>query len=236
MSALKVTLRGFYNYLQYSNEDLFKNLNIPESPLIDKNTLITNILQKSDDMESLYTDPYYIQESITYWSLRWYRTFQKWIDALNKTYEPLYNVDMHQDTIDKTTTDRDETIDDTLTSERDIKDHETSDTDEDVSYSESNTISAFNAETLRNDTAKTSTTNTDADYTRNTTTDDDLSSTQKNVQAEDTVVDYLHNDHWFGRDHVAAQDLLEKELKVAAWNIYDHITDIFLQEFCIMVY
>lgn len=256
MSAMKITIRGFYDFMGYIEDDLFKNMVIPESPLLDRNTLILNILQKSDDLESLYSDPYYIQESLTYWSKKWERTFQKWVDALNKTYEPLYNVDMHQDTIDKTTTDRDEVIDDTLTSardiqenetsERDIKDHETSDTDEDVSYSESNTISAFNAETLRNDTAKTSTTATDVDYTRNATTDDDLSrniktdddlsSTQKNIQAEDTVVDYIHSDHWFGRDHMPAQDLLEKELKVAQWNIYDHITDIFLQEYCILVY
>ncbi len=236
MSAMKITIRGFYNFLDYLEDDLFKNLTVPTSPLIDRDTLILNILQKSDDLESLYSDPYYIQESLAYWSKKWERTFQKWIDALNKQYEPLYNVDMYQDTVDKTTTDRDETINDTLNSSRDINDHETSDTDEDVSYSESNTISAFNAETLRNDTAKTSTTNTNVDFERNNKTEDDLSSTQNNVQAEDTVVDYVHDDHWYGRDKMPAQDLLEKELKVATWNIYDHITDIFLQEYCILVY
>lgn len=236
MSATKITIRGFYNYLDYMEDDLFKNLIIPTSPLIDRDTLILNILQKSDDLESLYSDPYYIQESLTYWSQKWSRTFQKWVDALNKTYEPLYNVDMYQDTVDKTTTDRDETINDTLNSARDITDHETSDTDEDVSYTESNTISAFNAETLRNDTAKTSSTSTDVDYERNNKTDDDLTSTQNNVQAEDTVVDYVHDDHWYGRDKIPAQDLLKKELEAAAWNIYDHITDVFLQEYCILVY
>lgn len=236
MSAIKITLRGFYNELDYMQDDLFKNLNLPVSPLLDKNTLILNILQKSDDMESLYSDPYYIQESIGYWSEKWSRTFNKWIEALNKSYEPLYNVDMYQDTVDKTTTDRDQVTDDTLSSERDISDHETSDTSEDTTYSETTTISAFNSDQLRNDTGKSSTNNNDVDYERNSKTDDDISSTQKNVQAEDTVVDYLHDDHWYGRDHVAAQDLLEKELKAAAWNIYDHITDIFLQEFCIMVY
>lgn len=245
---MKITIRGFYDFLDYLNDDLFTNLTVPASPLIDRDTLILNILQKSDDLESLYSDPYYIKESLTYWSRKWSRTFQKWIDALNKTYESLYNVDMYQDTVDKTTTDRDETIDDTLNSSRDITDHETSDTDEDVSYSENvsysetNTISAFNVETLRNDTAKTSSnaktssTGTDVDYERNNKTDDDVSSTQKNVQAEDTVVDYIHDDHWYGRDKMPAQDLLEKELKVAQWNIYDHITDIFLQEYCILVY
>ena len=117
MSAMKVTIRGFYDFMSYMEDDLFKNMVIPESPLLDRNTLILNILQKSDDMESLYSDPYYIQESLTYWSNKWERTFQKWIDALNKQYEPLYNVDMYQDTVDKTTTDRDETINDTLNSD-----------------------------------------------------------------------------------------------------------------------
>lgn len=44
-----------------------------------------------------------------------------------------------------------------------------------------------------------------------------------------------------GRAHgnigvTTSQQMLREELDVALWNIYEHITDIFLQEFCIMVY
>lgn len=33
-----------------------------------------------------------------------------------------------------------------------------------------------------------------------------------------------------------SQQMLEAELKVAEWNIYEHIKDLFMQDFCIMIY
>lgn len=33
-----------------------------------------------------------------------------------------------------------------------------------------------------------------------------------------------------------SQQMLEAELTVAEWNIYEHITDIFVEQFCLMVY
>lgn len=35
---------------------------------------------------------------------------------------------------------------------------------------------------------------------------------------------------------VSSQQMLQSEYDIAYWNIYDHIKDIFMQEFCIMIY
>ena len=45
------------------------------------------------------------------------------------------------------------------------------------------------------------------------------------------------NGHTYGNIGVTtSQQMLEAEYKIAAWNIYEHIKDLFMQEFCIMIY
>lgn len=43
--------------------------------------------------------------------------------------------------------------------------------------------------------------------------------------------------HTYGNIGVTtSQQMLQAELDIAEWNIYDHIKDLFMQEFCIMIY
>lgn len=285
MSAMKVTIRGLYNYLDNKNEDLFEYLTLPASNLLNKDTLLLNILQKSDDMESLYSDPYYIQESIKYWSLKWARTFQKWVDTLALQYEPLQNYDKHDTVIDRTDTKRDITdADSTRTIKSDdsstatnIKESTNTDlkaaTKTDLKEStntdltETNTISAYNSSTFQPDTSTATSGSANNNYTRTdgddddnfthttgtagnnyvetvgaananyTNRDTDESFTRNDKVDDDTVTDFSHSQHEWGKDGTEKYtDMVRAELELAKWNIYEHITDIFLQEFCIMVY
>lgn len=46
-----------------------------------------------------------------------------------------------------------------------------------------------------------------------------------------------HSARLFGNIGVTtSQQMLESELKIAEWNLYEHIADIFIDEFCILVY
>lgn len=48
---------------------------------------------------------------------------------------------------------------------------------------------------------------------------------------------YDHNTHMYGNIGVTTtQQMLDAEYKIALWNIYENITDVFMQEFCIMLY
>lgn len=48
---------------------------------------------------------------------------------------------------------------------------------------------------------------------------------------------YDHTNHMYGNIGVTTtQQMLEADYKIAEWNIYEHITDVFMQEFCIMLY
>lgn len=62
---------------------------------------------------------------------------------------------------------------------------------------------------------------------------------------EKTINDLENNDsgtmnrkaHMYGNIGVTtSQQMLRDELSISEWNIYEHIKDLFMQEFCIMVY
>lgn len=70
----------------------------------------------------------------------------------------------------------------------------------------------------------------------------DISSSLSNSEIHsDTRVDASNDNNHTGRIHgnigvTTSQQMLQSELDIAAWNIYEHITDLFITEFCIMVY
>lgn len=98
MSTMKVTLIGLNKFLHDRDDDLFKNLTVPEG--IEKDTLTNNILLRGADFEVMYADPYFMQDAIGLWSRKWQRTFIKWVDALAIEYNPLENYDRIEDYTD----------------------------------------------------------------------------------------------------------------------------------------
>lgn len=47
----------------------------------------------------------------------------------------------------------------------------------------------------------------------------------------------IRKGHLYGNIGVTtSQQMLESEFKVAEWNIYEHIKDLFMQTFCVMIY
>ena len=161
MSSAIMTIRGFTDYLERLDDDLFKNLNIPTSPFLDRDTLIKEIIQRSDDMEVLYSNPYYMQESIGVWSKKWYRTIEKWCDTLALEYNPLFNYDKYEDVMDKTSSERDVSDADSTSTVTNDDVHTTTDITE---HAKTNTDTTEHAKT-NTDTTETASTNTDLKVT-----------------------------------------------------------------------
>lgn len=96
MSKSKMTLIGLYQYMQKSDDDLFKELTLPDS--IDKELVINSILMNNAEFEVLYSNPYFMQSMIGIWSNKWQRTFERWFDALIKSeYDPIENYDRKEE-------------------------------------------------------------------------------------------------------------------------------------------
>ena len=219
MAIAKITLIGMNNYMESMNDDLFKYLSLPSG--INKQTLVNNILLRGGEFESLYGDPYFLQNMIGVWSEKWQRTFTKWMQALSINYDPLYNYDRHEIYKDI----RSENESNNRTESATTTDKSTSS----GSGSTENQVSAYDSATYSPHNKSTSS----SSGTNDSTATSNASGTNKRTLGE-TV---SHDAHLYGNIGVTtSQQMLKDELDINEWNVYEHITDLFLNEFSIYVY
>lgn len=128
MSSATLTLLGIYQYGKNCyNMDIFEKLNLPDG--IDKDTVITTILSNGADYELINPDLNFMYDAAEFFSKKWQRTFEKWVELLNADYEPLDNYDRKE-----------------FFSESSSEHNSTSASDStSSSMSETNTVSAFNS-------------------------------------------------------------------------------------------
>ena len=284
MSNFKSTLIAYDEWLP---DGLFKKLTLPEG--INKKTLTNVIMLECGEMCPVWTNPLFMQEMIGIWSNKWQPTFRRWIEAMNKQYDPLNNYDRYEsytennrgktsnklDGTDRTVSDR--SID-TTTSGTDtdkvtgtettkMSGTDTTVTDHDTTVTSSGTTtnsrSAFDqsgfsdhdksvtsgSDTTADDSTVTLTHNTTDTLTHNTTdtltrsgsesVDDDatINRTLSNTENGTDEHERTYTAHMYGNIGVmTSQQMLQAEYDIALWNIYEHIKDLFMQEFCIAVY
>ena len=207
MASSKMTLIGMNIFMLNMNDDLFKNLSLPEE--LDKSTLTNNILMRGGEFEVAYSDPTATQSLIGIWSAKMQPTFTRWVNALAIEYAPLENYDRMEHWTDE--------VNGTGSSESSGSvDTTTGDTSElQKSAYDQSTYSPYEK--------------TINDGTVGTTTSDTTGTTMSNDSEHD------------GRIHgnigvTTSQQMLQQELDLGYWNVYEKITELFLQEFVIPVY
>lgn len=207
MASSKMTLIGMNIFMLNMNDDLFKNLTLPEG--LDKSTLTDNILLRGGEFEVAYADPNAMQSLIGIWSRREQATFKRWVDALSIEYAPLENYDRFEHWTDE--------VDGTGSSESSGSVDTTSGDTSELTKSAYDQAAYSPYEKTIND------------GTVGTTTSDTTGTTMSNDSEHD------------GRIHgnigvTTSQQMLEAELNLGYWNVYQKITELFLQEFVIPVY
>ena len=243
MSSAKITTVGFYQYMNAYNNDLFGLLNLP--PDIDKDTLVNNIMLRGGEFEVVYSNPDFYKSAIGLWSNKHYRTFEKWINALNIDYNPLENYDRMEEWSDTGSRINTGTVSDSG-SRKNTGTQSTESSGKDNfkgsgNSTSSDEISAYNSNSFQNDKKNTtnSSNSSETNTTANNTRTDNLSESNSNTRT-DNLSEKTNSDR-IGRAHgnigvTTSQQMLQSELDIAKWNIYEQITDLFLSEFCIMVY
>ena len=243
MSSAKITTVGFYQYMNAYNNDLFALLNLP--PGIDKDTLVNNIMLRGGEFEVVYSNPDFYKSAIGLWSNKHYRTFEKWINALNIDYNPLENYDRMEEWSDSGSRTNTGTVSDSgIRKNTGTQSTESSGKDNfkgSGNSTSSDEISAYNSNSFQNDKKNTtnSSNSSETNTTANNTRTDNLSESNSNTRT-DNLSEKTNSDRK-GRAHgnigvTTSQQMLQSELDIAKWNIYEKITDLFLSEFCIMVY
>ena len=231
MSSAKITLFSFAKWMHSNGSDLFSEMTLPSG--IDKNVLTKNILLHGGEFEVMYSDPNFMQYAIGSWSRKWYRTFQKWIDALSIEYNPIENYDRKEDWTDTgnrgvKTSGRKDTGNTRTFDNEDKRTIDTTETDEkQVSAYDSSSYQPAEKTTIDNG-------GTDTMNYSGTITDEYGEGTSGQVTENNKDV---HD----GRIHgnigtLTTQEMLTSELELAQWNIYEHMTDLFLSEFVIPIY
>lgn len=215
----KITLRGLYNF----DNSLFDLLTFPAG--IDRDLAINRILNKSEEFELVYSDFEYLKDRIGIWGEMWQRTFSKWVEALSIDYDPLYNYDRHEVYKDIKKSDyKDNTKENSSSlSSTTTGSNTSSDTEEKVSAYDAATYSEKQKETASATTSQTGSGNASGNINRDA-----------NGNSNETIE---HDAHLFGNIGVTtSQQMLTDQLKVVEWNLYEHISDIFIDEFCILIY
>lgn len=219
-----ISLYTLDRYVKGLGEDsIFSLMQLP--PGIDKDTVTNNILLESMDFEAVYTDPAFLRDAISIWAKTNYRTFEKWYEAQQIEYEPLYNYDRYEEWTDKGTDNK--TTSGGQTGKSTAKNNELNTSQ----GTQDHYVNPYDTQQLTQD-----------EQAKNLTTDN-INGTQfidsqiDTTGKEDGTTSGEHKGHLWGNIGVTtSQQMLQSEYDIAEWNLVKHITDMFIQKFCIMVY
>lgn len=251
MSNYKITLPGLEAAANAENKSLFDSLTLPTG--IDKETLTDNILITSDSFEVLYSDIDILTYMIGNWGLKNYANWKRQIDAFNLQYNPLENYDRMEEWTDagymNKRTDDDISGSESKrnsssisTDERIVDDGETTDSGttetQRAAYNEvaqGVAYSPYEKDITSGRGTQDNTRTIDSDST-SSSQDTNTNSSQRDIQEAET-----NGNHRTGRAHgnigtVTSQSMLQAEIEIARWNIYNEITDDFMKSFIVMVY
>lgn len=234
MSIAKLTLIGMNNY----DSSLFDNLRFEN---VDHETLVNTILLNCGEFEVLYPNIETLKNMFTLFSNKWSRTVSKWVSALNTEYKPLENYDRYENFGGSETEleNGNETHltngNETITNNGNTILSRSGTDNNDVE----NKTSAFNASDYQPNEKITNQIN----YGSSDKNDVNLNQTRtpniteiRTPNIKKTRTPNLEN-HIHGNIGVTtSQQMLESELQLQYWNLYNKISNIFMKEFCIMVY
>lgn len=231
MSNYKITLPGLEAAANEQNLSLFDFLTLPIG--IDKTILTDTIILQSDTFEVLYSDIEFLRYAIGAWGRRNYRTFDKWIKALNIEYSPLENYDRREEWTDAGY--RNVKTDDDMTGSSSSSGSEESEDSSSGSGSKENRRSAFNDSTYQNY-DKEDSTSSDSGSSSSEFSNTGSTSSNRDIEEKET-----NGNTRTGRAHgnigvTTSQQMLESELEIARFNIYNQISDMFINEFIIPVF
>ena len=237
MAQSKITLIGLESFLEPNS--VFDELTLPEG--IDLTTLKGTIFLRCQEFELLYPDPEFMRSAVKIWGMKNYWTFNKWVELINKQYDPLYNKDYYESWTDEhegeyskegsgsSSGNTSDSSDFTRTDNLQTTSNGT-ETHSEKAYNDANYVGTTQDE-AHNGVANTGTVR-DAGTSTGT-----YGNRNSSDESGDDNYTNTHEYHGYGNIGItSAQELFQRQSEVARFNLYEQIADLFCQEFCIMVY
>lgn len=220
MSSAKITLIGLYRWLNAENIDLFDAFkSLPEG--IDKETLVNLILTEGGEFEPLYADANMMKGQIDLFVSQHMRTFTKWVKALAIEYNPIENYDRMEDW-----TDVNHNIE---SSTGNIKNDSNGNSSSKNTDNTNNNVSAFDDYSMSPHDSSVTSSNSSANSSAN--------SSSNSITNGSSDGNSTHTGRTHGNIGVTtSQQMLQSELDIARFNIYQQICDLFIDELLLAVY
>lgn len=228
----KLTIAGFHNY---SDGALWDNLFLPDG--ISKESFINEVLRQASEFPLLYPDLEFMKCQIGEFSKKWYRNFERWYAAYTAQYEALYNVDV------KTTFNDDAKDTDNDLKHFDMKrNSETSGKSQGKSEGKNQSHdnrgkAAYDAANYAN----LESTSDSAFSSLSSSESNSLSTSESEYHSESNSHSWEHSqtsEEWKRGNYgtTMSQELLLAEYNAWLFNLYEHMAEIFVSEFCICIY
>lgn len=207
-----MSIAGMYEY----DNSLFDGLDIPTYEdedhnihVIDKNTVINNIILKCAELEIVYPSLDTMKLAIGVWSAANQESWYKLIETQFIKFNPIWNVDANVEHTERVAGSDNRTVGGNVSTTPNITDE--------------NSVQGFNSSTWANAEKNVRSGNVQEYSTTTDNATDDHTTTFKETRTGNIGV-------------TASQDLIQKQRDIAEFNIIDYIADSFKKRFCLMVY
>lgn len=207
-----MSIAGMYEY----DDSLFDGLDIPTYTdedhnihVIDKNTVINNIILKCAELEIVYPSVDTMKLAIGVWSAANQESWYKLIETQFIKFNPIWNVDANVEHTERVAGSDNRTIGGNVSTTPNITDE--------------NSVQGFNSSTWANAEKNVRSGNVQEYSTTTDNATDDHTTTFNETRTGNIGV-------------TASQDLIKKQREIAEFNIIDYIAESFKKRFCLMVY
>ena len=217
----RITLWGFY---QFTDKKLFDNIKLYEG--FDKQVLIDLIMQQSGELFPFHQQPEYLQLNIENWFSRMYEQFKRMYIAITADYNPIENYDRIEEWSDSESGSQSESESSSSSSSA----HDS--TSDSSSNSMTSDISAAN---MTGGFLPDSASNGVTEGRSSTDSNSRINSSRNRHDLSDRS--YKHGGRIHGNIGVLTnQSMIESELRLRQFDIYETIANMFEEEFIIRLY
>ena len=216
-------LIGMYNY----DPTVLDGLVYPAG--LDPETLKDNILMESAEQELIYSNIDFMKQAVASWSYKQLHVWQELYDTTQYEYNPIWNKD---GTFSETIT-RDLKATEDFTDTHNLQDKETRDLKGSNDVTETDSVYGFNSSSE----APSNKSVTDQDTTdTGTDTIDHTGTFKKDRDTTDTGTITTTRTEQGNIGVTSTQSMIKEQREVVMLNLYDVITQDFIERFCLKVY
>lgn len=213
MAQSTLSLLGLYNY----DNTILDDLELPPELEENRETITSNLLLESAELEILFPDPVVLKSAIGFWSRKSLPVWQELYNTTQYEYNPIWNKDGKYTEVETRNLAGQETRNLTGGSQDSGSGSSTAEYD----------VYGYNSETAAHE-SKTTESNT---YSRNST------STQGGtINQTDTGTITRARTEQGNIGITSTQELIERQRAVVEFNIMDRIIKDFIARFCLLVY